>query len=123
MNTKFPKTEKLKSAKTIGALFLQGKTLVNYPVKIFYSPKENITNNLVAVAVPKRNFKLAVDRNRIKRQLREVYRLNKHILEQENRANFELLFLYLGKRMPTYTELEKAMIKALNSLHKDQGKI
>lgn len=116
MNHKFPKSEKLKSAKNIEILFLQGRTLVNYPIKIFYLPKENLSSSLVAVAVPKRNFKLAVDRNRVKRQIREVYRLNKHVLEQENSLKFELLFLYLGKTKPKYSELEKNMKKLLNKL-------
>lgn len=116
VNHKFPKSEKLKSAKKIEVLFLQGKTLVNYPIKIFYLPNKNLSSNLVAVTVPKRNFKFAVDRNRVKRQLREVYRLNKHKLEQENSLKFELLFLYLGKTKPKYSELEKKIKKLLSKL-------
>lgn len=116
MGQKFPKTEKLKSAKTIESLFLEGKTYSKYPIKVFFLPKENLENNLAAFAVPKRNFKLAVDRNRVKRQLREVYRLNKHPLEEINGNRFVMLFLYLGKIKPQYAELEKAMTKLLKKL-------
>jgi len=116
VNQKFPKTEKLKSSKTIESLFSEGKSYSKYPLKIFFLPKENIETNLAAFAVPKRNFKLAVDRNRIKRQLRETYRLNKNIIEGVSGRKFVMLFLYLGKTKPLYSELEKAMVNLLKKL-------
>ncbi|WP_026451852.1 ribonuclease P protein component [Aequorivita capsosiphonis] len=123
MNQKFPKTEKLKSAKTIESLFLEGKTYSKYPIKVFFLPKpclptkrENLETNLAAFAVPKRNFKSAVDRNRVKRQLREVYRLNKHLFEEINDKKYVMLFLYLGKVKPQYFTLEKAMENLLKKL-------
>lgn len=116
VNQKLPKKEKLKSAKTIENLFLEGKTYSKYPIKIFFLPKNEIENNVAAFAVPKRNFKLAVDRNRVKRQLREAYRLNKHMLEEINGKNFVMLFLYLGKVKPQYADLEKVMQKLLKKL-------
>ncbi len=128
MNRKFPKTEKLKSAKTIEKLFLVGKTHSKFPVKIFFltqtsSPegKENIETNLAAFAVPKRNFKSAVDRNRVKRQLREAYRLNKNILEEIHGKKFVMLFLYFGKVKPQYVDLEKAMLKLLEKLRDEMS--
>jgi len=117
MDYRFPKSEKLKSSKTIESLFSDGKSYSKYPIKVFFLPKENIETNLAAFAVPKRNFKLAVDRNRVKRQLREAYRLNKNILEAANGKKFMMLFLYLGKTKPQYAALEKAMEKLLNKLH------
>lgn len=119
VNQKFPKTEKLKSSKTIESLFSEGKTYSKYPLKIFFLPKENLESNLAAFAVPKRNFKSAVDRNRVKRQLRETYRLNKQILEETNEKKFLMLFLYLGKVKPQYADLEKAMLKLLNKLKEE----
>lgn len=116
MNQKFPKTEKLKSAKTIESLFLEGKAYSKYPLKVFFLPKENLETNLTAFAVPKRSFKSAVDRNRVKRQLREVYRLNKYTLEDLNNQKFVMLFLYLGKVKPQFVVLEKAMLKLLKKL-------
>lgn len=122
MNQKFPKTEKLKSAKTIESLFLEGKTYSKYPIKVFYLPKEAIEKSLAAFAVPKRNFKLAVDRNRVKRQLREVYRLNKHILGDIDDQKFVMLFLYFNKVKPDYADLEKAMQKLLKKLRDERSK-
>lgn len=116
MNQKFPKKEKLKSSKTIEHLFLEGKTHSKFPIKIFFLPKENAETNLAAFAVPKRNFKLAVDRNRIKRQLRESYRLHKQLLDEIHGKKFVMVFFYLGKVKPQYNELEKAMLVLLKKL-------
>ncbi|HLW31251.1 MAG TPA: ribonuclease P protein component [Aequorivita sp.] len=126
MQKKFPKKQKLKSAKTIENLFLEGKTHSKYPLKVFFLPKPHpmvgkvsIESNLAAFAVPKRSFKSAVDRNRIKRQLREVYRLNKHRLNEKLAGKFVLLFLFLGKEKPKYAELEKAMTNLLLKLSQE----
>lgn len=111
MNQKFPKKEKIKSRKTIDQLFSEGKSRVQYPVKMLYIPSE-IEVHQAAFSVPKRNFKRAVDRNRIKRQLREAYRLNKHILS-DSTEKFALFFIFLGKENPQYRQIEKSMKKLL----------
>jgi len=97
-------------------LFLEGKTHSKFPIKVFFLPKENMETHLAAFAVPKRNFKSAVDRNRIKRQLREAYRGNKQLLDEIHGKKFVMLFLYLGKVKPQYAELEKVMVKLLKKL-------
>ena len=71
MNFSFPKSEKLKSKKAIKHLFAEGNTVIKYPIKLFYLPIENSHKTKAAFSVPKHNFKKAVTRNRIKRQLRE----------------------------------------------------
>lgn len=112
MSFTFSKNEKLKSRKLIEQLFAEGKTVSNFPLKLFYIPLEEARNSQAAFAVPKRNFKLAVSRNRIKRQMREVYRLHKHLLSGNNGRKFALLFLYISKDKPQYAELDSS-IKAL----------
>jgi ribonuclease P protein component len=121
VNQKFPKNQKLKSSKTIENLFLEGKTHSKFPIKVFFLSKENIETNLAAFAVPKRNFKSAVDRNRVKRQLREAYRLNKQLLEGIHGKKFVMLFLFLGKVKPQYAELENAMVKLLKKLYNENS--
>ena len=108
---KFPKKEKLKSKKLIEKLFKEGKTLSNFPLKLIYLKVEVPVDAKfkTSVAVPKKNFKSAVKRNRIKRLLRESYRLNKHLVFNNSEGNFAFLILYLGKEMPNYPELEKGM--------------
>ena len=116
MNFKFPSSEKLKSRKAIELLFTEGKSVKTYPVKVFYLPSETIEASQATFAVPKRNFKSAVDRNRIKRQLREAYRLHKQLLITNKEQNFTLLFLYLGKDKLPYTTIESAMISLIKRL-------
>lgn len=116
VNHKFPRTEKLKSSKTIEQLFSDGQNHFKYPIKVFYLPQPLAESNQAAFAVPKRNFKLAVDRNRIKRQLREAYRLNKHLLEENSNKKYAMLFLFLGKEKPQYDQLVKAMVSVLKKL-------
>ncbi|MGJ8658874.1 MAG: ribonuclease P protein component [Cellulophaga fucicola] len=118
-NFSFPTKEKLKSKKLIGELFTDGKSVSSFPIKLIYLPctLEN-TPLKVGVTVPKRNFKSAVDRNKIKRLLREGYRLNKHVIFNNIDKEFALLFLYLGKKMPDYAEIEKSMVEVLAKFYK-----
>lgn len=80
---KFSRQERLKSEKVIKDLFEKGSSFYLYPFKIFFV-KSTIASDTefpqVLFSVSKRNFKRAVDRNRIKRQLREAYRINKSFL-------------------------------------------
>lgn len=83
----FGKKEKLVSKKTIDALFSGGnsRSMSAYPLRVVFKRKEgNETEEpaQVMVSVSKRHFKRAVKRNRVKRQIREAYRLNKHLLHE-----------------------------------------
>lgn len=121
MNLNFPKSEKLKSSKAIKRLFEEGKTITKFPIKVIYLPQEGDRKTQAAFAVPKRNFKKAVTRNRIKRQMREAYRLNKALLSTNNCKNFALLLLYLGKEEPQYNRLESAITSLLKQLRDENN--
>lgn len=116
MNLRFPREERLKSRKVIKTLFLQGRTLVKYPIKVYYIPKNELKASKATFAVPKKNFSHAVTRNRIKRQMREAYRLHKHLLKENNGSNFVLLFLYIAKEIPQYDQLLLSMDSLLKNL-------
>src|SRR3546814_639215 len=108
MDFSFPKKEKLKRKKILEQLFKEGKGISNYPVKLIYlatALPEDVRFQ-AGVAVSKRNFKKAVQRNRIKRLLRESYRLNKHLLFNNIEGSFAFLFLYIGKEMPEHHQVE-----------------
>ena len=111
MSSKFPKKEKLKSEILIRGIFEEGKSITSYPLKLIYLDLKAPAKVKVqcGVTVPKRNFKSAVKRNRIKRLLRESYRLNKEQIFNNIEGSFAFLFLYLGKEMPQYEEVEKQM--------------
>jgi len=118
VNQTFPTIEKLKSKKLLDELFTSGKKLNEYPIKLVYKQLNFEDEVLIkaGVSVPKRNFKKAVDRNRIKRLLREAYRLNKHIIHNEFNEKYVCMFLYLGKDMPTFEVLNTKMVRLLNKL-------
>ena len=120
MSFKFPKEEKLKSKKLIQKIFEEGAAISKFPLKVLYLPNHN-TNGVklkVGVAVPKKNFKSAVHRNKIKRLLRECYRLHKDKIFNKTEGSYALLFLYLGKEIPDYKDIEENMLPLFERLLK-----
>ncbi|MEZ2413694.1 ribonuclease P protein component [Muriicola sp. E247] len=110
MKFTLPKEEKLKHEKQIQEVFTKGSSITVFPLKLIYLKTENKVFGIkVGFSVPKRNFKSAVSRNRVKRLLREGYRLNKHIFFNKTEGNYALMFLYLGKEMPSFNVIEKKM--------------
>lgn len=108
MDVTFPKKEKLKSKKIIDALFAEGKSVSNYPIKLIYL-KTKLPFDVpvqATVSVSKKKFKSAVKRNRIKRLLRESYRHNKSLVFDNSDTSFAFLFLYLGKEMPDFNTID-----------------
>ena len=110
-NNKFSKHEKLKSKKTIDMLFSKGRSINNGPIRIVFLPKQELTITPVniGVAVPKKNIKLAVNRNLLKRRIREAYRLNNdefktHLIN--NGIGLDLMFVYNTKQILTFNEIE-----------------
>lgn len=120
MRFTFPKKEKLKSKKLIEQLFVKGKSISSYPIKLIYLKVELPLDVPIqaGVTVPKKNFKSAVKRNRIKRLLRESYRLNKAAVFNNREGTFAFLFLYLGKEMPTSQQVEAQMKSVLEKFNK-----
>ncbi len=116
MRLKFPKSENLKRRKLIEQLFSEGKSIAVFPIRLRYLATENKECSQAAFSVPKRNFKLAVSRNQIKRKMREAYRLNKSVLNINKETHFALLFLYLGKDSLNYKAIDKAMATLLKKL-------
>lgn len=118
----YGRNEKLKSRKHIEKLFAEGKSFTVFPIKVFYlrqSMKEGDVLPQAGVGVSARNFRKAVDRNRIKRLLREAYRLQKTDLHQSCEARAEkliLFFLFIGKELPDQTLIAEKMRAALTRL-------
>jgi ribonuclease P protein component len=115
MNASYSHKEKLKSEKLISKLFLEGKSVSAYPLRMVYLKAifdEDIKVK-AGVSVSKRNFKRAVDRNRIKRLLREAYRLQKGTFFNNMTTQYAFMILYIGKEKPTYLEVEAKMTQLL----------
>jgi len=115
------KENKLKNRNVIQQLFSQGKHVLVYPLKAVYI-FENEKHPLQAgVSASKRNFKKAVDRNRIKRLIREVYRLQKPALENhliQNKQSLSIFLMYVGKEMPEYIQLKESVEKIIKRMLK-----
>jgi len=107
--------ERLKSKKLIGKLYEEGKSIKVFPLRMVYVPaKQELKFPVqVGVSVPKRNFKKAVDRNRIKRLLREVYRKEKHTVYDGVSEPYVFMISYIAKDEWKYADLEHKMKKLL----------
>jgi ribonuclease P protein component len=130
----FGKYERLKSRKLIKQLFSDGKSFSVYPFKINYLIDENIFDSLkkyssekkkiilqCGVGVSSKNFKKAVDRNRIKRLMRESYRLQKIFLQdalKEKDLQLALFLIYTGKELPEYKMISDKIELILHRLVK-----
>lgn len=118
----FGRKEKLKSRKKIEELFLNGKNFSMFPLRVTYQlmPSED-TMAQVGVTAGKKYFKRAVDRNRIKRLIREAYRLQKNDLIEALRQHGQkafLFFMYTDKGLPSFDLIKEAMNKSLKRLGK-----
>ena len=103
--------ERIKSRKLFDLLFESGNTLKSYPVRMVWTeiPYNELTPLKMGVSVPKRNMAHAVDRNRMKRLVRESFRLNKQalceVLKQKEKS-VALLFIVQSKTPLTFTETQ-----------------
>ena len=124
MSLKFSKKEKLKSKKAIEQLFQARQSIHVFPLRLIWRKLDfplSQSPAQFAVSVPKRAFAKAVQRNRIKRIIREVYRLNKidfYAALPEEEGQYGCMFLYSGKREPTFAEIEKSLKKLIRILPK-----
>lgn len=119
----FKKAERLCSKTLINNLFAKGNRVVTqFPFRVLWQSSANPQQEfpaLVMVSVSKRNFPNATDRNRIKRQLRELYRLNKHLLYtalKEQKLQVILSINYQAKELLDHGQLKPAFDKMLKKL-------
>ena len=116
---RFPKKERLCSKKIWETVFSRGVRLKAFPMVLQYSRcplPENVPVQ-VGFAVPKKSFKKAVDRNRIKRLMREAYRLEKPGLFNNIEGSYAFVFLYLGKEMPAFSDISQAVKTLLKNFN------
>lgn len=122
MGNRFSKNERLYGLKKIEKLYNEGEALMAYPFRlVLLNTDENAETEAVRVmmSVSKKRFKRAVDRNRIKRLMREAYRLNKQELKEYATASdlhIYIAFQYIAKEILPFHEVEEKMKKALHKL-------
>lgn len=118
----FPKREKLKHRKSIQYLFDKGASFVVHPIRLVYVvqdalPKEDVPK--FSVTVSKKHFPKAVDRNEIKRKIREAYRLNKSPLilycKEKNRS-LHMMWIFSGKEKKEFEVIQDLVQKIIKKL-------
>lgn len=114
----FPKSEHLCGKTRFQLLFREGQALYSSSLKLLYRVQPaTVSRTLVGVVVPKRLLRHAVDRNRMKRRMREAYRLGKpqfSPLPVPEPVQSELLFIYTDKSVRTYAEVKRSMDSLLS---------
>ncbi|MBO6879298.1 ribonuclease P protein component [Winogradskyella sp.] len=111
MRFQYSKKDKLKSKKLIEHLFNEGKSVTVYPLRLIYlkTDYEDGSTLKTGVSVSKRLHKTAVTRNRIKRLLREAYRLNKPLYFNNSSTSYAFMILYLSKDGTTFDKLNDSI--------------
>lgn len=116
----FTKAERLSGKTALDILFQTGKSFNSFPFKVVWKEAaESAVPVQLVISVPKRMFKRAVDRNLIKRRIREAYRRNKgSFYESLDGKKIHLMLIYTAKTLPEYKDVEDKIIAVLQRLHK-----
>ncbi len=116
----FPKAEHLCGKTAIDRLYAEGKAFLSYPVRVvFRSSEKGEIPARCLISAPKKKFKHATDRNRIKRQIREAYRRNKQQLYRllsEKDYQLHISLTYIGDKIESTAFVEKKIKVALAKL-------
>ena len=100
----------------IQALYKEGKRFVAWPLRVSYMPTPEAATTQVLIWAPKSLFKHAVDRNRMRRLMREAYRTQKALLPTD--IHYLIAFNYMDKTEQPLSVIEKAMRKAMRMIKK-----
>lgn len=116
----FPKSERLYKKKDIQELFDKGSSFYLYPFRVIVQKQPTQDTNQVLFSVSKKNFKRAVDRNLIKRRMREAYRLNKAALPETSKL--QMAYIYTAKDILLFDQIRDKMVATFKRLGENEKK-
>jgi ribonuclease P protein component len=105
--------ERLKSPELVSQVYNSGSRKVAFPLVLIAAPGTGKTHR-VAISVPKRKIRKAVDRNLQKRRMREAYRKHKHLLPEGR--NLDMILLFQGHQLADYATVVKSLERLLDHL-------
>lgn len=125
MSFSLKKREILRSKKQIKELFQNGSSFFIYPFKVYHNNSGSSECPMVLFSVPKKNLKRAVDRNLIRRRMREVYRLNKSLLISgvDTPFSLSLTLIYISDKVLNYSDIDLKLKQVLIRLNKTLVKL
>lgn len=115
----FNRLERLKSQTLISRLFKDSQSFIAYPLRVAWIELSHADAPAqVVISVPKRVFKTAVSRNRLKRQIREAWRLHKHLFYEKRsvQPRVAMLLMYIAKEPLPYSEIEAGIKKLVRKM-------
>lgn len=114
----FPRSHRLKSSLLIRDIVRLRQTLFCFPIKCFYTIQigDSSESTKVAFMVSKKRFHHAVDRNRVKRLMREAYRLNRQEFALPDGVSVNICLMFVGTELPVYSQVEAAVRTLLKEL-------
>lgn len=123
----FCKNERLSEKKIIDALFIDGKSFRQDPFRVIWleTVSEESEHSRVLISVPRKRIKKAVDRNLVKRRIRESYRKNKSELIEflkQKQSKCVFAFIYNSSEIATFEETEKKIIQILQRFQSEYEK-
>ena len=125
----FHRRERLRLQKDIDRLFASGQAFISYPLRIVYLQQAELhaakPSVSTLIVVPRKRIRHSVKRNRIKRLIRESFRLNKKETTDffiQNGKRLHIAFVYISDDLKVYTEIEKAVKKSLERILRSSTK-
>lgn len=143
MDFRFRRSERLKSEKVISSLFKKGQSFSCYPLRLVYTEMPRLPTNSdtplsksddlavfspiqFSLSVSKKKFKRAVDRNVLRRRIREAYRLQKHELyiflknnDTLSEKQYAFMVIYTAKELLPYTDIQKGIRKMIGKFKQE----
>lgn len=117
MRATLGKKQRLKSLKLIREILSERRSVASFPLRMCWREVEKEKNTVAAFFVPKKHYRHAVDRNRIKRLMRETYRTSREKNLEKYDRSFAFIFLWTGREVPYFAEVKARMGKVFARWH------